>query len=418
MLKVRQSTLCSLFIVALLGTEFFYIAVGGGIARIYHFLAVAMVLYLVESLNQLFRSEVFIALLAFVGVNIIAALLSDNPYRALASLTSLLANVSISAAVALVLLKGKIPLERFINLILVLTIISVCWGLLQIFAFKAGVVLALSPQQEAQIRMGFGPGFRTEANTFGKYMLLPFMLFLPFYLRNLRNRKLRLLYFALVVGIFMNFTRSALYGLLLALIFAFFWYMARGKLGLVSGRAIKMVVAAAIGIALVFSGMVNVSDYAKYKMENFFNQEEMIGGGSSAYRLAAMESVIVNTIHDSKKLMIGNGWGQTFAVLQRRVVQAGGGDIVNVLGYGGISGVMFYLLYSWLAVRALARMAKNRGFTRQTMIAEGFLFAFIGMFITGQMSGYITAPEYWLLIGICIYINIMSKRSRKSLRAL
>jgi hypothetical protein len=408
----------SLFFVVLLVTEFYYIAVGGGVARIYHFWAVALVLLLAESLHQLFRSEVFIALLFFVGINITAALLSSHPDRSLASLTSLLANVSISIAVALVLLKGKVSSERFMNVILVVSVVSVCWGLMQILAFKSGMMLALSPQQKVQIWMGFGPGFRTEANTFGKYMLLPFLFFLPFLIRNPRNKKLRLAYFFLFVGIIMNFTRSALYGLMLALVFVFFWYVIRGKVEMVASRTIKIVLAAALGITLVFSGTIKVSGYAKYKMEKFFNQEEILEGGSSAYRLEAMEAVINNTIYDTKKLLIGNGWGQTYLMLRGQLVQAGGGDIVNVLGYGGLSGVLFYLLYSGQAFKALLRMARRKESTRQTLMAEGLMFAFVGMFITGQMSGYIIAPEYWLLIGVCIYFDIIGKKFRKPLRKL
>lgn len=415
MLTIRRSTIYTLFIVALLVTEFFYISVGGGIARAYHFLAVVVILMLAGHAHQLFRSSIFLALLSFVALNFVAAFLSDMPSQAMASLMSFLANVGVAMAAALILFGcEKMPPNRLMNLVLGVTVISVFWGLIQIIAFPAGVMLALSPEQETQILIGFGPGFRTEANTFGKYMLLPFLLFLPAYLKNPRSHKLRFAYLVMIIGILMNFTRSAIFGLMAALAFVFLWYAMRGKLALVSTRAVKIFLVVALGLTLMLSGVINVSGYAVYKLENFFNKEEILEGGSSAYRLAAMEAVIDNTANDPKRLAIGNGWGQTYVQLQGIEVQAGGGDLINILGYSGALGISFYLLYTSLAFFALARAAKRRTNPEDAMFAEGLLFAFVGMFVTGQMTGYLITPEYWLLIGMCIYIGVARKPTSKS----
>lgn len=416
MLTIPSNTLYTLFLVSLFVTEFYWITVGDGVARIYHFLAVVVVLLLAGSLRKLFRSGVFLALLAFAGINIFAVVLSDNPEQALASLMSFFANVAVAMAVAL-LLRNKVPPERFMKLILTVTVISVFWGLVQIVAFKMNVVLALSVQQLGQIGWGFGPGFRTEANTFGKALLLPFLLFLPFYLRTPRSRWLQVAYLMMMIGILMNFTRTAIYGLMVALLFAFLWCAVRGQLALVMSRTIKIVIVTAIGIALITNGIVQVSDYAKYKLDNFFKQEEILEGGSSAHRLGAMEAVIDNTVNDSKRLFIGNGWGQTYYMDMEGVpVQSGGGDLVNVFGYAGMLGLLFYLLYSWLVFRALMRVAQRSQDKMHSMFAEGLLFAFVGMFCTGLMSGYLITPEYWLLIGSSIYISTLRKPARNFLR--
>jgi len=412
-MAVSRSIFYQLFFVVLLTTEFYYIEVGGGIARLYHFFAVLVVISLFRSIPLLFKSKVFLALLFFVMINLLAVSLSDQPGAALASLTSLLANLAVAMATALILVRNKIDLDAFKRLLINLTLLSVVWGVIQIIAASGGLVLALSQQQEAQIQIGFGPGFRTEANAFGKYMLLPFLLFLPAYLKNPRNRKLRYAYLIMTVGILMNFTRSAIYGLMVALLFVFMWYAVQGKLALVFTRAAKIAMVVALGLALMLSGAVQTSGYAIHKLENFFNKEEILEGGSSAYRLMAMEAVIDSTVNDSKRLIIGNGWGQTYVEIQGQVVQAGGADFVNCLGFGGIAGVLCYLLYSWLALLTLARAARRTADPDQAMIAEGLLFAFVGMFVTGMMSGYLISPEYWILIGASIYVGIIGKSRRK-----
>lgn len=34
------------------------------------------------------------------------------------------------------------------------------------------------------------------------------------------------------------------------------------------------------------------------------------------------------------------------------------------------------------------------------------MFALIGIFCTAQMAGYLITPEYWLLIGLSIYLSV------------
>ena len=415
-MTVKKSTLYALFIVSLLATEFYYIEVGGGVARIYHFVAVAVVLLLIGSVSRLFQSSVFLALLTFLGISLIAAFLSDNPSRAVASLASLFANVGVAIAVALVLVGRKISPKQLVNLVLAVTVLSIFFGLAQIYANKVGVVLALSPAQTNQIQLGFGPGFRTEANTFGKYLLFPFLLVLPAYLKSSRNRSLQSVYLVMIVGMLMNFTRSAIYGLMVSLLFAYLWYAFRGRLVSVSARSVSVLTVAAVGIALILGGFVGVGDYGRYKLANMFNAEEIMEGGSSAYRINSMKTVIESASSDAKRLFIGDGWGETYFEVQGQIVQAGGADLINVLGYNGLLGVLSYLLYSSFVFFALARAARRSANYTQALFAEGLLFAFVGMFVTGLMSGYLISPEYWLLIGASIYVSIIGNSPKKSVR--
>lgn len=409
MITIQKSSLYAFFVVLLLTTEFFYIDIGGGVARPYHFVAVLLAIVHAPGVRRLLGSPLVLILLLLVGVNFVAAALSDRPASALASLTSFLANLAVAMVVAYLLVRGRLTLDRMVRVVLAVSVASVLWSLLQIAAFQAGLVLALSEEQQAQIKIGFGPGFRTEANTFGKYLLFTLLFFLPALVRRPRDLRLRTCYLFLLVGFLLSFTRSAVYGLMVGLVFAGAWYVRSGRGALLSARIVRVMAAGMLILGLLLSGLVPVSDYARYKIEFLFNREEILTGGSSAYRLAAMQSVIEDTIYDGRRLAIGKGWGQTHTEIQGLEVQAGGGDVVNLLGYGGLISVALYLLYTSVLWRTMHRVARRHKDPDLVQVAEGILFASVGMFVTGQLSGYLITPEYYLLMGMAIHVGLVAR---------
>lgn len=408
---MKKKTLYSLFFVILLVTEFYYIQIGGGTARIYHFAAILVILALAGQIPRLYSSRVFLALLGFLGINLLAAILSDAPAAALASFLSLVANVGVAIAVALILISEKVDLISFRRLILVVTLLSIVWALIQITAFRlGGVSLALSLAQEGQIQMGFGPAFRTEANTFGKYLIVPFLLFLPEFVKNRRNKYMTYFYATLIVGILAVFTRSSIYGLGLAMIFIVFWYLVRGQFSIFARRWSKIAFFAAAGLVVFVSGLLNVSEYALYKIDHLFSQEEILEGGSSGFRIMAMQNTLDAFLANEKTILIGNGWGQVYMEYGGDSVQTGGGDLLATLGYGGLLGGGAYLLFMSFAFFSAMRVAMTSVDRDKALFAEGVMFALLGVFMAGQMAGYMIAPEYWLLIGVSIYLSAKSRK--------
>lgn len=415
---LKKNIIYSSFFVILLCTEFYYIQIGDGhgFARIYHFLAVFVVILLSGFIPSLFKSKVFLSLLIFLFVNLCAVALSDTPVAALASLSSFCANLAVAMATALILRSGKVNLASFKYIILIVSVISILWGLTQIAAFRiAGLDLSLSSEQQTQILMGFGPGFRTEANTFGKYMVLPFFLFLPD-LINQRNKSIILAYLVILAGILMNFTRTSIYGMLITFTLVLLWYFLKGKSFLFMRKSMIIVGVTVIFLNLLLAGFLTWSEYGSYKFEQLFSEEEILEGASSAYRIESMQIVIEGALSDSKKLLFGNGWGQTYIYFRGKLQQAGGGDIINVLGYAGLIGIFSYLMYMWFSFLAAKKVARKNQDINQAQFAEGVMFALLGIFITSQMAGYLITPEYWMLIGVCIYLSIGNRLKKPSLR--
>jgi hypothetical protein len=410
-LSLAGRNLYRLFIVVLLMTEFYYIPLGGGNARIYHFGSVLVLLRLAKHIPRLLTSRVFVALLAFVAVNLCAIVVSDAPEKAALSFLGFSANLSVAMATALILITGKLDLVSLKKVIMSVTLASVAWALVQVLASRlAGINLALSPMQVEQIAVGFGPGFRTEANTFGKFMVVPLLLFLPDYVEH-RRAGIGRLYAVFAVGILMNFTRSAIFGIGLALAAVVRWYRQRGRLVLLARKGARLAVPLTLVVALMVGGVLGFSEYAQYKIANFFNEHELLEGGSSAFRLRMMQFVIDGALSSTRKFIIGNGWGQTRFHLYDVEVQAGGGDLVNVLGYSGAFGVAAYLVYSMLSITAARRVARFSS-SERARFAEGLMFALLGVFFTAQIAGYLIAPEYWMLIGFSIFVEVTERKSR------
>jgi hypothetical protein len=404
----RRHRLYSLFLIILLTTEFNYISIGTGTVRIYHMLLPIVLLSLVGYAGRLWRSPVFLFLAGLVIVNFVAVGFSGDPDRALLSSILLCANASIAIAVALMFIGRKISIVGFTRILTGVTAVGIVWGLFQMLAFRAtGITLALSLTQVEQIQMGFGPGFFNEANGFGKFMVLPLLFLAPFHFRSTKPWPRRAGWTILmIVGVLMNFTRSALYGILGAVCIVTLWYAMYGNVGRLLRRGVGPVVVLAALVLLVVSGAVPFSDYGSHKLEHFFDEQEILEGDSASFRLESMRAILDTTLADPKKIWIGNGWGQVYAFLGNEQRQAGGGDIVTVFGYSGLFGVLFYLLYTASIVLALIRAARRSTNLVGKQFAEGLLFAFVGTSLMSLVSGVFLFASYWMIVGAAIYVSL------------
>lgn len=413
MLIIRKSRLCASFFVILLLTEFYYIDLGGGVARIYHFLAAAILIWLSRFAPRLAKSPPFIALVIFWVVNLAAAFMADSPALALTSVASLSANVGIAAATALILVSGRFEAESLKRLIGGVAVISVIWAILQIALFKIfGFSLALSSEQESQISMGLAPAFRTEANTFAKFLVVPFLLYLPDFVRSRHKKNLSILFALLLTGLLLAFTRTAMYGLAVVLVFVFLWYFSRGYLIRSSKAWLKIGIMVAAGIVAYSAGVFGGSEYGLHKLANLFQQDEILEGYSGGFRLMAMDRMWEAFVASEKTIVIGNGWGQIYIQYGDEPFQIFAGDLLTALGYGGVLGGLAYLWLVGASCLSAKRAAGHSASPEMRNFAEGILFALLGVFTVGQMAGYTVAPEYWMILGVGAYLGTKEAESR------
>jgi hypothetical protein len=410
----RNSFLSVLFLISILATGFYLVEIGSGYARIYHFVAVMIVAINFSNINRLLSSKVFIYLMLFVIVNFIAVIFSDTPLNALASFTSFMGNIVVAMAVTLILIRGKVTEVYFVKILIWVTVISTLFGLIQIIASKFGIILALSEAQESQILIGFGPGFSYEANTFAKFIMIPFFIHLSFLINKVKNTRFSgLVLFIIFSGFIMNFTRTAIFGFAIALMLMFFWYALRGRRTLIFIKKMSsLLVISIFSFGLIMSGAVSVSDYAKYKIESIFNESNLSEDKSAIYRMTSMQLVVNEALNSQKKLYIGNGWGQSKVIVDGEEVQVGGGDVVNILGFSGVIGVVFYLLFYFSLINGSRKSIylSNDGY--KAALSEGVLFAWVAIFFTTLLSGMLITGEFWMLVGLTWYISLKSNKER------
>jgi hypothetical protein len=399
-----------MYIVLLLTTEFWHIDFFGGSMRAYAFVTPLALLLAWPYVNALARNGLFWALLAFLGACAVSATLAAMPSQAWFSLGLLASNMSIAFAVGLIVAAGWISPASIIRVTLAVAVIGVLFGVLQLVLFKgAGISLALSPEQLAQLQGGFVPGFKTEANTFAKFLNVAVLLYLPVLLVGTHRRRAFLIAGVLVLGLLLTFTRSVIYGLAITLALIYLVHTVR-KQRVVNMRALAWAVAGIAGIAVFASVVANFNDYAALKLKHFFNLQATLSGGSALVRLASQDAVWNAFVHSGKSLLLGVGWGQVMVQQSGEMAQAGGGELVSALGFGGVLGGLLYIAYmvmAFVSARRARRTAPNR---EARLAASGVLYAVLGLLVTGQMNGATLAPEYWMVFGLAMAFPCVARR--------
>ncbi len=416
-MKIRKQFIYTTFIVVLLSTEFYHINFLSGALRPYHFLTPLVILFLFSYIKQVVRTGIFLALAAFFSWNILAAALADSPLEAFKSFGLLAANMSITIAVAVVLVSGNLDLNRLIKIALAVTIFGVIVGVSQlILYYAAGVDLSFSSSHERQIAMGFSSGLRTEANTFAKNLNTVFLLILPHLLSEKNWRRSLLIFAIIVLGMLTSLTRSALYGLAVTLVITYLWYLSRSRGLLIKKRPLIAAVLLTLALSIFASVVIYFNPYAAYKLAVFFDSKEIVEGtGSAGLRLMSQGVLWDAFLATDKTFFFGNGWGQVSFTYGDWEMQAGGAELVTALGYGGIFGGLLYLLYQLTAINSVRRCIMANPNSAFLWSSQGVMLALIGLLVTGQINGALIAPEYWMVFGMAIAVVIKARAERRKM---
>ncbi|MEP4147178.1 MAG: hypothetical protein ABJL54_08135 [Halioglobus sp.] len=405
-MRIRKKHIALLYVISLLMTEFYVIEFLGGSLRPFHFLTVAVLVSLYGYLPGLIRNPIFWFMSAFLLVNILAAAMAENPPQAYKSLGLLIANMSIAVAIALVLMSGLLRLQDVIEVSFLVAAFGILVGVTQVAILKlTGIDLSISEAQSGQISSGFSTGFKTEANTFAKYLNIVLLLNLPVLLAKRTQRSSRTRLFILVVGFLTSFTRSVLYPMPLTLFLIYYWYQSTARGAAIRKRPFFVLALTFIGAAVFILVVPSFNEYTAHKLKYFFDMSEILEGSSSAYRLNSQEVMWDAYFKNIQTILIGNGWGQVYYMVGGEKVQAGGAELLTVFAYGGLFAGIFYLVYMLTAIVKVHRKILMLGNEAVAKSMEGVLFALVGMLVTGQLNGAMIAPEYWMVLGMAIYVG-------------
>jgi hypothetical protein len=412
----NKKALFGLFFIVCLLTEFYYIYFMGGVMRPYHLMAPIMFIFLTSFLRQMFSSVQFLLFCGFLVFNLFSTMImSHDASEALRCFLLLCANTALSFVTALILISGAIGVSSFKRIVLTSTIISLGWGVIQFMAYTAtNVNLGLSVQQIVQIDRSMIPAFTTEADCFGMSLLFPLMLFVPELIDKNRTSKLVLLMYILAVFFFaVSLVRSALYGCIIGLLYVSYCSKKNGQLG----RFLKYIlIAALIGSIIVFLSLLGIIPIGEIVQNKFpvafnFSLDHIDQDLSGSYRIVSIRMIIDDSLRDIYTIFMGNGWGQTFRFYGGEMVYTKAGDWLNVFGYGGLFGLVLYMMYTVNAFRVFRRAAMQSRDQKLAKFGEGLMYATVAVFFTSLFTGYFLQPEYWILIGCSIFVDCKTTKN-------
>lgn len=395
------------YIVTFFITEFYYINIGGGILRPYHFLTFLFIPFILKNLKILIASKGIRIVCLFFTLSFMSTLLSDNLILGLKSLVLPIINFLIAINLYLFLKTEKITLKHLMKLQVYIFFICLMFGYLQFIAFKLlKVNLALSKQQLPQIFLGLIPSFRTESNTFGKFTAIFFPLIIILS-NNKKNLKIQKLLIAGLIMLILNFTRSVMYPLFLIIPILF----KTMKIRLYKYLKILISISFIVMIFIVLKNLniLNISEYGLYKISSFLDFEKISSDGSVSYRLDSINISLNNFLQSKKTILFGNGWGQSYGKLQGQIVQVGGNDFISILSFNGIIGFLVYIYMILFFLIKNFKLMRNSKIIDLKIFSIEVYYSFLILILISMSSGTLISPEYWYIFGCLIFISDYKK---------
>lgn len=407
-----------LLLISIMFTEFYWVEIMEGYLKPFHIISVILfMIYSLFHLRYLKLSKIFWFFVIFLLICLISVAFSSDWKDALRSFILPLILFSITLNIAIALYSKKVSEDLFIKIILYGSILTTVFAIIQMTIYYfTGSLLTFTEVQDAQIVIAKRPpSFFTEADTFGKFLTLPFLFFLPFALdrNNKYHKKIKIVIFIFLWGIIINMTRSAMVGLGIAC-FIYILYLLK-KQNISRNIAIIYVVASLSIIIIPFffatTKIVGSHQELTYRIQTLINPTTMIvEDPSAAYRKRGVEETLEGSIESLNAFLIGHGWGSAIISTKGEPQDVGGSLFINILYYSGIFALILYLLICAMIIHFLLKAVRQEDNVERRLFTEGILFCFIGMLVTSQLASMWIAPEFWLVIGCSIYFEIILKR--------
>lgn len=410
-----------LLLLSVMFTEFYWIEIMSGYLKPFHVLSILLfAIFSIFHMRVLKYSRIFWLFILFFLICFIGIVFADDPKDSFRSFLLPLTLFSIALNVGIVLHTNKVQQRTFIKIIMYGSLITVIFGILQISSYAFGnILLTLTETQQVQITFAKRPpSFFTEADTFGKFLSLPFLFCLPFALdkNNKYHNKMIIMVVIFLLGIVVNMTRSALVGIGLACILYIIYLFKRRSLG--HNVAVIYGLAALLIIVMPFffatTKVVGSHEELTYRLQSLINPSVMIvEDPSTAYRKKSVEEALEGSMESPNAFLMGHGWGSAIIPSRGEPKDVGGSLPINILYYGGIFALITYLIICGMIILILLNVTKRVADSERRLFAEGILLSFIGMIIISLLASMWIAPEFWVVIGCAIYFELTSKEESR-----
>jgi len=311
---LKSQILPVLLLISIMFTEFYWLEVMEGYLKPFHIVSVILfMIFSIFHLKPLKASKILQFFVVFLFICLISIVFSPDWKDSLRSFILPLILFSISVNIAIALYTKKISDDLFIKIILYGSVMTVIFGIIQMIAYTfTDTLLTFTIGQDAQISIAKRPpSFFTEADTFGKFLSLPFLFFLPFAI-NKNNRfykKTKIIIFIFLLGIIINMTRSALIGIgLTGLIYVFYLF----KKNELTRNIATMYIIVSLSIIIfpfffVTTKVVGSHEELTYRIQTLINPSTMIvEDPSAAYRKKGVEETLEGSFESIQSFLVGH----------------------------------------------------------------------------------------------------------------
>lgn len=414
---------CVLLILSTMLTEFYWMEVMQGYVKPFHILSVLFFfVYTIFNLRFLKHSMIFKLFVLFMLISLASIGFSGDWQESLRSFILPLILFSIAVNVGIALHRKKISEEMFMKIVMYGSLIAVVFGLVQMVAYAfGGTLITLTDVQPDQIiRAKRPPSFFTEADNFGKFLCFPFLFLLPFAFdkANKYHKKIKLAVILILIGIIVNMTRTALIGVGFTS-FLYMVYLLKSnnigrKIGIIYGIVAFLMIL--MPVVLMITGALGSKNELTSRYQTLINpRSAMVEDASIAHRKRGFEETLEASVKNVKSFFIGHGWGSSIVKFGGELKSVGGNMFLNILYFSGVTALTVFILISSKIVQISHKMSKEKGHGSRHCFAEGVLFSFIGIIVISQFASMWIAPEFWLVIGCAIYLELQNKADKTKL---
>lgn len=403
-------------ILTIIFTEFYWIEILGGYLKPFHVISALLLFFLISYFTILKSSKIVWLLVSFIIMNIISILFSENKLDSLRSFILPLILISIAINIAMALYTKRLDTINLRKIVLYGSLIVVGFAISQMIAYSSfGISLTFTDSQNASIVLAKRPpSFFTEADTLGKFLSFPFFLLLPFALEKGRksNRYFKIGILILLIAIIINMTRSAMIGIGITLIlYAMYSFIRKGldrTVAILSGIMGLMLIL--LPFTFGITKVVGSHDELIYRLQTLLSPSQLIADGSTHFRITALEETFKGIFESTSAFLLGHGWGQSSIYVWGIPRDVGGNLLLSILYYSGIFALLLFIVICYRVLKILFNFAKNKSSKNRDLFAEGLFFSFFCMLIISQLASMWIAPEFWLVIGCAIYLELYHKR--------
>lgn len=182
------------------------------------------------------------------------------------------------------------------------------------------------------------------------------------------------------------------------------------------GRGLKILfilIAAMLILAPVVLNLMRILgsyDEFIYRFQTLINPSLLLEDGSTQFRRIGVEQTIAGTVSSLQAFFLGHGWGQSFIYIWDIPRDVGGNLFLNIAYYSGIIALVLFVMVCYRILKVFYSTAKQNAHEFIGTFSEGLLWCFVCMLFTSQLASMWIAPEFWLVIGCGVYMEILHRR--------